>query len=221
MHANKREEISEVWAGDIAAARGAARCDDGDTICATPSRQYCFGIDDLSRAGHRTSRSSPRPRPTREAGGEPGQATAGRGPSLFGAHRYRHRSDLISGMGELHLEIITDRLLREFHGRCQRWQTAGRLSGDHHQAAAKVEGRFIRQSWRTRSIWPCLARRLESVPLRRGADLMFDDKIKSEGRDSQGIHPGGPSKGFVEAMECGPMAGYPATGYQGGSSGRR
>ena len=113
MHANQREEIKEVRAGDIAAAVGLKDVTTGDTLC-DPDKSIILEKHGLPGAGDLTSRSSRRPRRTRRRWALRCSRLAQEDPS------FRVRTDeetgqtIISGMGELHLEILVDRMQREF-----------------------------------------------------------------------------------------------------------
>ena len=154
MHANHREEIDEVYAGDIAAAVGLKETTTGDTLCdeKQPDRA---GIDGVPGAGY------PR-RHRAEDQGRSGQDEPGADPSLAEEDpTFKTYTDeatgqtIIAGMGELHLEIIVDRLLREF-------KRGGRLSASRRSRTrsairkrAKGEGTLCpsdRRSWSVRSL---------------------------------------------------------------------
>ena len=142
MHANKREEIEEVRAGDIAAASG-SRTYTGDTLCRPrtpimletmefPEPVISIAVEpktkaDLEKLGHALAR------------------LAQEDPSFRVSTDPETGQTIISGMGELHLEIIVDRMMREFNGRGQRRQAAGRLQRDHHEAG-RAEGRYVKQT---------------------------------------------------------------------------
>ena len=131
MHANDREEIKEVHAGDIAAAVGLKDVTTGDTLCDSNSpiilEPMEFPEPVISWP------SSPRPRPTRRRWASPCPSLPQEDPT------FRVRTDeetgqtIISGMGELHLEIIVDRMLPRVQGRGQCRRPAGRLPRDHPQ----------------------------------------------------------------------------------------
>ena len=113
MHANDREEIKEVRAGDIAAAVGLKDVTTGDTLC-DPDKHHHARADGLPGAGHLDRRRA-------EDQGRPGKdgrraAAPGEGRSVVprAAPTRRSGQTIISGMGELHLEIIVDRMKREF-----------------------------------------------------------------------------------------------------------
>ena len=113
MHANKREEIKEVYAGDIAAAVGLRATTTGDTLCDEDDAGHPRA-DGVPRAGHLTSRSSRRRRPTRTRWAWPSTASRWRTRPSASTPTRRPARPSSRGMGELHLEIIVDRMFREF-----------------------------------------------------------------------------------------------------------
>jgi elongation factor G len=144
MHANQRDEIKEVRAGDIAAAVGLKDVTTGDTLCAldhviTLRTHGVPGARDLDGVEPKT-----KARP-----GEDGHRAVSVWRRKIQSFRVRTDEEsgqtIISGMGELHLEIIVDRMKREFKRRGQCRQAAGGLSRDDPRAV-KQEGKFVRQS---------------------------------------------------------------------------
>ena len=205
MHANKREEISEVWAGDIAAAVGLKGVTTGDTI-SDPKNPVLL-----------ESMSFPEPviavsiEPKTKADQEKLALTLGKlqqEDPTFKVHTDPDTGQtLISGMGELHLEIITDRLVREFN--------VGANIGTPQVAykesltlEAPGEGRFVRQSGGRGQFGHC------KIRLRPGTDgdFTFNDEIKGGVIPREFIKP--VEQGIREAMETGPLAGYPITGVE-------
>jgi elongation factor G len=205
MHANKREEISEVWAGDIAAAVGLKGVTTGDTI-SDPKSPVLL-----------ESMSFPEPviavsiEPKTKADQEKLALTLGKlqqEDPTFKVHTDPDTGQtLISGMGELHLEIITDRLVREFN--------VGANIGTPQVAykesltlEAPGEGRFVRQSGGRGQFGHC------KIRLRPGTDgdFTFNDEIKGGVIPREFIKP--VEQGIREAMETGPLAGYPITGVE-------
>ena len=205
MHANKREEISEVWAGDIAAAVGLKGVTTGDTI------------SDPKNSVMLESMSFPEPviavsiEPKTKADQEKLALTLGKLQQEDPTFRVHTEPDtgqtLISGMGELHLEIITDRLVREFN--------VGANIGTPQVAykesltlEAPGEGRFVRQSGGRGQFGHC------KIRLRPGpdGDFTFNDNIKGGAIPREFIKP--VEQGIREAMETGPLAGYPITGVE-------
>jgi elongation factor G len=201
MHANKREEIKEVHAGDIAAAVGLRDCVTGDTLCSLEHPVVLEAIEF--------------PEPVISIAIEP--RSKADEDKLGGAlHKLQHedptfkvRTDeesgqtLISGMGELHLEIIVDRLKREFgvEASIGRPQVAYR---ETLRAAAKGEGRFIRQSGgrgQYGHVW------LEITPLERGAGFVFANDIVGGVVPKEFIPA--VRKGAEEALTKGILGGYP------------
>ena len=113
MHANKREEIQEILAGDICAAVGLKHVSTGDTICDEKSAGVA-GIDRLSGAGYPArDRAQDQSRPGKVGYGDYKLATED--PTLHVTTDPETGQTILAGMGELHLEIIVDRMQREFN----------------------------------------------------------------------------------------------------------
>jgi elongation factor G len=205
MHANKREEIEEVWAGDIAAAVGLKSVSTGDTIC------------DASAPVVLESMTFPEPviavsiEPKTKADQE--KLATALGKLMQEDPTFRVHTDpetgqtLISGMGELHLEIITDRLLREF----KVGATVGRPQVAYREAITREadgEGRFVRQSGGRGQFGHA---KIHMRPTTEG-DFIFNNKITGGTIPREFIKP--IEQGIREAMETGPLAGYPLTGIE-------
>jgi elongation factor G len=201
MHANKREEIKEVYAGDIAAAVGLKTATTGDTLCDENAPIVLESIDFpdpvISIA------IEPKSKADQEKLGLSLQKLATEDPS------FRVRTDeetgqtIISGMGELHLEIIVDRLLREFNvgANVGKPQVAYR---ETIRQAVEQEGRFIRQTGgrgQYGDVW------IKLEPLESGSGFEFVDAIKGGSIPREYIPA--VEKGVREATENGALAGYP------------
>jgi elongation factor G len=201
MHANKREEIKEVYAGDIAAAVGLKYTTTGDTLCPEDKPVILESIEFpepvISIA------IEPKTKADQEKLGTSLAKLASEDPS------FRVRTDeetgqtIIAGMGELHLEIIVDRLMREFkvEANVGKPQVAYR---ETITKKVKVEGKFVRQSGgrgQYGHVW------LEVEPQEPGKGYEFVDAIKG------GVVPReyipAVDKGILEATDTGVLAGYP------------
>jgi elongation factor G len=202
MHANKREERSEVWAGDIAAAVGLRGVTTGDTICdlnhpiLLESMQFPEPVIAVS--------IEPKTKADQEKLAQALQKLMQEDPT-FRVHTDPDTGQtLISGMGELHLEIITDRLVREFNvgANIGRPQVAYK---ETIRGEAEGEGRFVRQSGGRGQFGHC------KIRLRHGEEegLVFNNEITGGTIPREFIKP--IEQGILEAMETGPLAGYPVT----------
>ncbi|MFG0214089.1 elongation factor G [Brevibacillus porteri] len=201
MHANHREEIQTVYSGDIAAAVGLKDTTTGDTLCDEKSPVILESMDF--------------PEPVISVAIEPkskaDQDKMGIGLSKLAEEdpTFRTRTDeetgqtIISGMGELHLEIIVDRLKREFkvESNVGAPQVAYR---ETFRNAAKVEGKFVRQSGgrgQYGHVW------VEFAPLEAGQGFQFENKIVG------GVVPReyipAVQAGIEESMKNGVIAGFP------------
>jgi elongation factor G len=201
MHARKSEEIKEVYAGDIAAAVGLKNAATGDTLCDEDNPIILEKIDFpepvISIA------IEPKSKVDQEKLGLSLQKLAAEDPS------FRIRTDeetgqtIISGMGELHLEIIVDRLLREFNvgANVGKPQVAYK---ETVRRAVEQEGKFIRQTG-GRGQYGHVYIKLEPQPPAAGFE--FVDAVKG-GRIPREYIPA-VEKGIREALDNGPLAGYP------------
>lgn len=200
MHANKREEIKEVAAGDIAAIVGLKNTLTGDTLCDEkspvilesmefPDPVISVAIEPKTKADHE------------KLYGALGKLTQ-EDPSFKVSYNEETGQTIISGMGELHLEIIVDRLLREFkvEANVGKPQVAYR---ETIRTASKAEGKFIRQSG-GRGQYGHVYLELEPV---HGKGFEFVNKIVG-GTIPREYIPA-VEKGIREAMDSGVLAGYP------------
>ncbi len=203
MHANKREEIKRVWCGDIAAVVGLKNVTTGDTIC-DPRAAIVLESMDFPEPVLSVS-IEPKTKADQEKLGLALDKLMREDPT-FRVHTDPDTAQtLISGMGELHLEIITDRLLREF----KVGASVGRPQVAYREtitAEASGEGRFVRQSGGRGQYGHCLVR----VRPSEGEGLEFEDATKGGSIPKEFIRS--IERGIAEALEAGPLAGYPVTG---------
>ena len=205
MHADKREEVKQLWCGDIAAAVGLKGVKTGDTIT-DPKAPVVLEAMTFPEPVISVS-IEPKTKADQEKLAVALEKLQQEDPT-FRVHTDPDTGQtLISGMGELHLEIITDRLLREFKvgASVGRPQVAYRES---LTVEAKGEGRFVRQSGGRGQFGHC------KIVLRPTSevDFRFNDMIKGGAIPREFIKP--VEQGIREAMETGPLAGYPITGIE-------
>ena len=201
MHANHREEVAEADTGSVVAALGLKSTFTGDTLC--PSSQPVllesirFPKPVLSIAiEHRTKADQ-------DKMGEALQRLTEEDPTFKVNYNQETGQTIISGMGELHLEVIVSRLLSEFR--------AGAKVGKPQVAyketitlPVRAEGKFVRQSGGHGQYgYVCL----ELEPMERGGGFQFVDRIKGAAIPKQYIPA--TEAGVREAMETGVLAGYP------------
>lgn len=201
MHANHREEIPEAYSGDIAAAVGLKYTTTGDTLCDEKApiilESMVFPEPVISVA------VEPKTKADQEKMGIALQKLAEEDPT-FKVHTDPETAQtIISGMGELHLDIIVDRLLREFKVGCNvgNPQVAYR---ETIRKTVKSEGKFIRQSGGKGQYGHCW---LELTPLEPGEGFKFENKVVGGAIPKEYISP--IEVGVKEAMESGVVAGYP------------
>lgn len=201
MHANHREEITEVYAGDIAAAVGLKDTGTGDTLCdeknpiILESMTFPDPVIDIA--------IEPKSKADQDKMGIALAKLAEEDPTFHARTDEETGQTIISGMGELHLEVIVDRMLREFKvdANVGKPQVAYR---ETFRKPARVEGKFIRQSGgrgQYGHVW------IEFEPLEPGTGFVFESKIVG------GVVPkeyfGPIQAGIEEAMQNGVLAGFP------------
>jgi len=201
MHANHREEITEVYAGDIAAAVGLKDTTTGDTLCdeknpvILESMTFPDPVIDIA--------IEPKSKADQDKMAIALQKLAEEDPTFHAKTDEETGQTIISGMGELHLDIIVDRMMREFkvEANVGKPQVAYR---ETFRKPARVEGKFVRQSGgrgQYGHVW------IEFEPLEPGTGFVFESKIVG------GVVPkeyfGPTQQGIEEAMKNGVLAGFP------------
>jgi elongation factor G len=201
MHANKREEIQEIYAGDIAAAVGLKTVSTGDTICDDESpivlESIEFPMPVIQLA------VEPRTKADQEKLGMAIQKLAQEDPTFRVATDPETGQTILSGMGELHLEIIVDRMMREFGvaANVGKPQVAYRETVRKHSEA---EGRHIKQSG-GRGQYGVVKIRMEPLP--PGSGFEFVNEVFGGSIPREYIGPA--EAGMKEALEGGILAGFP------------
>jgi elongation factor G len=202
MHANQREEIKEVCAGDIAAAVGLKEATTGDTLCDPNSvivlERMVFPEPVISQA------VEPKTKADQEKMGIALNRLAQEDPSFRVQTDEESGQTIISGMGELHLEILVDRMKREFNVEA----TVGKPQVAYRETikstATDVEGKFVKQSGGRGQYGHAV---LTVEPAEQGKGYEFVDQIKG------GVIPReyipAVDKGIQETLKSGVLAGYP------------
>jgi elongation factor G len=202
MHANRRDEIDEVYAGDIAAAIGLKDTRTGDTLCNADEpvilEAMRFPEPVINVA------IEPKTKADQDKLGNALQKLSEEDPT-FRVHTDPETAQtIIAGMGELHLEIIVDRMMREFKvdANIGRPQVAYRET--IRKPAEKVEGKFVRQTGGRGQYGHVV---INLYPADPGQGFVFEDKIVGGVIPREYIGP--TEQGIKEAMETGILAGYP------------
>ena len=206
MHANHRQDIDKVYAGDIAAAVGLKEVSTGDTLCdpAHPvileSMEFPEPVIDIA--------IEPKDKANSEKMGIALAKLAEEDPTFKTWTDQESGQTIIAGMGELHLDIIVDRLKREFKVEC----SVGKPQVSYKETIrnkVKVQGKFIRQSGgrgQYGDVW------LEMEPLEPGKGIEFESKIVGGVVPKEYIKP--IEEGIREAAENGTLAGYPVIDFK-------
>ncbi len=201
MHANKREDREEVYAGDLAAAVGLKNTTTGDTLCdeenpiILESMEFPETVIDVA--------IEPKTQKDSDKLGEALQKLAEEDPTFNVKTDEETGQTIISGMGELHLEVIIDRLTREFgvEANIGEPQVAYR---ETFKKKAEIEGKFIRQSGGRGQYGHVI---MEVEPLDAGEGFEFEDNIVGGAVPRDYISS--VEKGAKEALDNGVLAGYP------------
>ncbi|HSP14843.1 MAG TPA: elongation factor G [Thermoanaerobaculia bacterium] len=203
MHANKREEIKEVWAGDIGAAVGLRNVTTGDTIC-DPKHPIVLETMNFPEPVIAVA-IEPKTKADQEKMGVALAKLMQEDPT-FKVHTDRETNQtIIRGMGELHLEIIVDRMVREFNVAAN----VGKPQVAYREAitrSSEAHGRHIKQSG-GKGQYGDVKIRLEPIT---DKDFEFVNAIVGGAVPKEFIKP--TEQGIKEAMERGILAGYPMTG---------
>ncbi|GIO65066.1 MULTISPECIES: elongation factor G [Paenibacillus] len=201
MHANSRQEISEVYSGDIAAAVGLKDTGTGDTLCdekapvILESMNFPDPVIEIA--------VEPKTKADQDKMGVALGKLTEEDPTLRAHTDEETGQTILAGMGELHLDIIIDRMRREFKVETNvgKPQVAYR---ETFRQAARVEGKFVRQSGgrgQYGHVW------VEFEPLEAGTGSQFDSKIVGGSVPREYIQPA--LNGIEEAMKNGVLAGFP------------
>lgn len=206
MYANRREDIQEVYAGDIGATLGLRDTFTGETLCEATSpivlETITFPEPVISVA------IEPRTDADQDRMNEALAALADEDPTFQVRVDENTGQTIISGMGELHLEVLVDRMLREFHVGA----SVGKPQVAYRETITKVaraEGKFVRQTGGRSQyghVW------LEVSPLEKGQGFVFSQSIQ-KGKIPQECVPA-VEMGVRESLESGVLAGYPIVDVQ-------
>ncbi len=206
MHANHREEMTEIYAGGIGALVGLKNTTTGDTLC-DPEKPIILEAISFPEPVIDIA-IEPKTKADQEKMGLALKRLASEDPT------FRIRSDeetgqtIISGMGELHLEIIVDRMKREFKVEANVGQPRVAYR-ETVKSAAEAEGKYIRQSGGRGQYGHCW---IKLEPKKPGTGFEFEDAIKG-GVIPQEFIPA-VEKGVKEAMQNGVLAGYPVVDFK-------
>ena len=206
MHANHREDLTKVYAGDIAAAVGLKDVSTGDTLCdpSSPvileSMEFPEPVIDIA--------IEPKDKANSEKMGIALSKLAEEDPTFKTYTDQETGQTIIAGMGELHLDIIVDRLKREFKVEC----TVGKPQVSYKETIrnkVRVQGKFIRQSGghgQYGDVW------IELEPLEPGSGIKFESQIVGGSVPKEYIKP--TEEGIREASNSGILAGYPVIDFK-------
>jgi len=201
MHANKREEIDVAYAGDIVAAVGLKNASTGDSLC---DEKHPIILESIDFPEPVISVAiEPKTKSDQEKLALSLTRLAHEDPTFQTRFNQETGQTVIAGMGELHLEIITDRLIREFKvaANIGRPQVAYK---ETIRQAADGEGKFIRQTGGRGQYGHV---KLHVEPLERGSGFQFDNAIVGGSIPKEYISS--VERGIREAMDTGELAGFP------------
>jgi elongation factor G len=201
LHANQREEVEEIYSGEIAAIVGLKSTTTGDTLC---DPEHPIVLEKITFPEPVIGlRIEPKTKADQEKMGTALHRLAEEDPTFRVAGDNETGETIISGMGELHLEIIVDRMKKEFNvdANVGRPQVAYKetITGE-----GDAEGKYIKQSGGRGQYGHV---KLRVKPLERGQGFVFLDEIKGGTVPKEFINP--TEKGVKEAVDKGILAGYP------------
>jgi len=201
LHANHREDIEMIYAGDIAAAVGLKNVRTGDTLCAEDApillENITFAEPVISQA------VEPKTKQDQEKMGVALSKLAEEDPTFKVSTNEETGQTIISGMGELHLEILVERMKREFKVEANVGAPEVAFK-ETIRTEAEAEGKYIRQSGGRGQYGHCW---LKVEPNEAGQGYEFRDEIKGGAIPKEFIQP--INKGVKEALDKGVIAGYP------------
>jgi elongation factor G len=204
MYADRREDVSEVLAGDIAAVLGMKDTFTGDTLCdqANPIvlESITFPEPVIFLA------IEPKTTVDQSKMGEALQKLSEEDPTFRVGTDENTGQTVISGMGELHLEVLVDRMLREFKVQAKMGRPRVAYRESIGRAVAKSEYRYVKQTGGHGQYGHVV---LSLAPGEKGSGVRFEDKIAGGAIPREYIPAVG--KGVIEAAEGGVLAGYPVT----------
>jgi len=201
MHANSRQEISEVYSGDIASAVGLKDTGTGDTLC---DEKHPIILESMNFPDPVIEIAiEPKTKVDQDKMGIAISKLTEEDPTLRAHTDEETGQTILAGMGELHLEIIVDRMRREFKVETNvgKPQVAYR---ETFRNSAKVEGKFVRQSGgrgQYGHVW------VEFEPLEAGSGFVFESKVVGGSVPREYIAPA--QAGIEESMKNGVLAGFP------------
>ncbi|MDP2684091.1 MAG: elongation factor G [bacterium] len=201
MHANKREDVDKVYAGDIAAAVGLKDTTTGDSL-SDPDNPIILESIDFPDPVISVA-IEPKTKQDQEKMGMALAKLSEEDPTFRVRTDEETNQTIIAGMGELHLEVIVDRMKREFKVEAG----VGKPQVAYKETISKVaeaEGKYIRQSGGHGQYGHCI---LRVEPMERGEGFEFIDKVKGGNIPSEFIPP--IEKGVKEAIDKGVLANYP------------
>jgi elongation factor G len=200
MHANHREEVEEVYAGDIAAIVGLKNTTTGDTLCDPENPMVLEKIEFPEPVIH--MRIEPKTKADQEKMGLALRKLSEEDPTFKVSTDQETSETLIGGMGELHLEVLVDRMKREFKVEANTGKPQVAYK-ETIKGNAEAEGKYIRQSGGKGQYGHCW---LKVEPMERGKKFEFVNAIKGGAIPQEFISP--IEKGVKESMSKGVVAGY-------------
>ena len=206
MHANKRQEIDELCAGDIAAVVGLKQVSTGDTLC-DPRHPVILEAMEFPEPVISIA-IEPKTQADMDRLGQALERLVAEDPTFRVSVDPETGQTIISGMGELHLEIISDRLLREFNVGAN----VGRPQVSYREAVTRpvtAEGRYIKQTGGSGAYGVV---KIELAPGESGSGFAFESAVKGGAVPTEFIPA--VRQGCEEASQSGELAGYPVVDIQ-------